>query len=190
MSRSAIKSTSPRRTTWAETFQSADLAAVRIVARTARSSCGRVCAIAISKLGNGWLYLLIFAVILVRSGLLGLHVICLCSANVVISHFLYPFIKRRYRRLRPFEVDPQLRSLLETLDEHSFPSGHAMTLASVLTPIAIFWPATAMSSMGIVISVAWSQIATAHHYPSDVLAGSALGFCVAYPTTTYIDSFW
>jgi undecaprenyl-diphosphatase len=166
------------------------LEAVRIVSRTARSTSGRLCAIGISKLGNGWLYLFLAALILARWGVPGYRIIVLATTNAAVMHCLYPNIKRRYRRLRPFKVDPKLPSLLATLDEHSFPSGHAMTLTAVLAPIVILWPAMAISGVLMASCLAWSRVATAHHYPSDVFAGAVLGICVGYPISVCIISFW
>jgi hypothetical protein len=44
---------------WAKRFLAADLAAVRIVSRSARSTIGRALAIIINKLGNGWIYVIL-----------------------------------------------------------------------------------------------------------------------------------
>ena len=132
---------------WIETLQEADLEAVRILSRTARSRAGRLCAIGISKLGNGWIYILLAVVVFAHWGLSGYKVILCAGVNAGVTHSLYPLIKRRYRRRRPFKVDPELSSLLATLDEHSFPSGHAMTLAAVLTPIVMLWPAAAIPAV-------------------------------------------
>ena len=104
-----------------------------------------MCAIGISKLGNGWIYILLAVAVFAHWGLSGYKVILCAGVNAGVTHSLYPLIKRRYRRRRPFKVDPELSSLLATLDEHSFPSGHAMTLAAVLTPIVMLWPAAANS---------------------------------------------
>jgi undecaprenyl-diphosphatase len=71
--------------------------------------------------------------------------------------------------------------LLATLDEHSFPSGHAMTLFAVLAPIVILWPSMAISGVLMASCLAWSRAATAHHYPSDLFAGVVLGICAGYP---------
>jgi len=38
--------------------------------------------------------------------------------------------------------------------------------------------------------MAWSRMATAHHYPSDVLGGVALGIVLAYPLSTYLLAIW
>jgi undecaprenyl-diphosphatase len=175
---------------WIETLQAADLEAVRILSRTARSRVGRLCAIGISKLGNGWIYIVLAAMVFARWGLAGYKVILCAGINAGVTHSLYPLIKRRYRRRRPFKVDPELSSLLATLDEHSFPSGHAMTLAAVLTPIVMLWPSAAIPAVVMFAGLAWSRIATAHHYPSDVLAGAVLGIGLAYPISLGFNAVW
>lgn len=180
----------PRLALWVETLQAADLEAVRILSRTAHSSVGRLCAIGISKLGNGWIYILLAALIFAHWGLAGYKVILFATANAFVTHCLYPLIKRRYRRRRPFIVDPELASLLATLDEHSFPSGHTMTLSAVLVPIVMLWPSLVIPAVLMVVCVAWSRIATAHHYPSDVLAGAFLGVCLGYPISLAAISIW
>jgi undecaprenyl-diphosphatase len=33
--------------------------------------------------------------------------------------------------------------------------------------------------------MAWARLASAHHYPSDVAVGAALGVAVSYPISVY-----
>jgi undecaprenyl-diphosphatase len=179
-----------RAANWVGKLQKADLEAVRVVSRTASSSGGRLCAVGISKLGDGWLYPLLAALIFAGWGLSGYRIVMLAVANAALLHGLYPFIKRRFRRLRPFTVDPKLTSLLATLDEHSFPSGHVMTLTGVLAPIVILWPVTATLAVLMACCLAWARIATAHHFPSDVVAGAVLGVGVGYPISVCFISLW
>ncbi|WP_294537533.1 phosphatase PAP2 family protein [uncultured Rhodoblastus sp.] len=181
---------SPRMGRWIETLQEADLESVRILSRTAQGPVGRRCAIVISKLGNGWFYLFLAALLFARWGWGGARIVLLACVNAGVMHSLYPRLKRRYRRRRPFRVDPELSSLLATLDEHSFPSGHAMTLSAVLAPIVMLWPAMAVPGAMMWLSLAWSRVATAHHYPSDVLAGALLGLGLGYPVSAGILSLW
>ncbi|WP_018407035.1 phosphatase PAP2 family protein [Methylocystis rosea] len=176
--------------TWGQRLLDLDLAAVHLFSRTARSAIGRFLAVAISKLGNGWIYLILAPIVLVGLGWHGLHVAALAGLNAALLHMLYPIIKRRFGRRRPFHVDARLPSLLKTLDDHSFPSGHAMTLTGVLAPIVIAWPATTLSAGLLLLSMAWSRIATAHHYPSDVAAGVALGAGLSYPLARGILAYW
>lgn len=175
---------------WRRRFLEADLAAVRFVSRSARPATGRALAIIISKLGNGWIYLILGAIVFQVMGREALPVIALAGVNAALLHCLFPIIKRRIGRPRPFHVDPQLPSLLKILDEHSFPSGHTMTLSGVLVPIVIAWPSITASAATLVLSMAWSRIATAHHYPSDVVAGAALGVVMAYPLSICFFAFW
>jgi undecaprenyl-diphosphatase len=65
-----------------------------------------------------------------------------------------------------------------------------MTLTGVLTPIVLAWPAVTVSAVVLVLSMAWSRIATAHHYPTDVVAGVALGMAVAVPLSSYALAFF
>ena len=176
--------------TWGQRLIQLDLAAVHLFSRTARPAIGRFLAVAISKLGNGWIYLILLPIVLIGLGWQGLHVAALAGVNAALLHILYPIIKRRFCRKRPFHVDARLPSLLKTLDDHSFPSGHAMTLTGVLAPIVIAWPATTIAAGMLILSMAWSRIATAHHYPSDVAAGVALGAGLSYPLASGILAYW
>lgn len=178
------------KTLWAERLRYADLAAVRIISRSARPKVGRASAIAISKLGNSWLYPILVTVVFEGLGRTGFRVVFLGCLNAGLLHCLFPYIKRRIGRPRPFRVDPHLQSLLAVLDEHSFPSGHTMTLSGVLTPIVLVWPGAAISAVMLMALMAWSRIATAHHYPSDIFAGAALGVLLSYPLSTLVLAFW
>jgi undecaprenyl-diphosphatase len=170
---------------WLQRCADFDLAAVHLFSRSARSTFSRTMAIAISKLGNGWIYLILAPIVLIGLGRQGLHVALLAGVNAALLHCLYPMLKRRFGRRRPFHVDARLPSLLKTLDESSFPSGHAMTLTGVLAPIVLAWPAATVSAAVLLLSMAWSRIATSHHYPSDVIAGVGLGAALSYPLSSY-----
>ena len=110
-------------TPWLSRLIEADLAAVRrMSAFAARSPVGRALAIAISKLGNGFIYPILAAIVVAEWGWDGgKRMILLAAVNAALMHILL-LIKRRFKRLRPFKVDPRPPSLLKTLDEHSFPA--------------------------------------------------------------------
>jgi undecaprenyl-diphosphatase len=185
-----VKSDKSLKTLWAGRLLDADLAAVRFISRSARSTIGRASAIGISKLGNGWIYPILGAIILAWLGAAGFRVVVLGGLNALLLHCLFPFIKRRIGRPRPFRVDPQLSSLLAVLDEHSFPSGHTMTLSGVLVPIVLIWPAAVLTAIALLSCMAWSRIATAHHYPSDIFAGAILGIVLGYPLSMCVLAVW
>ena len=184
----ALGTLAPRATFWGSKLVAADLAAVRRISAAAeRSPAGRMFAVAISKLGNGRIYPILAAIIFAAWGWDdGKRMILLAAANAALTHVLYPIIKRRFKRLRPFKVDPRVPSLLDTLDEHSFPSGHAMPLTGVLVPIVLVWPGCFGVALALIALMGWARIASGHHYPTDICAGAALGFGMSYPLSVWI----
>ncbi len=62
----------------------------------------------------------------------------------------------------------------------SFPSGHAASAAAFATGVALESPAWGAVVAPIAVSVAASRVYTGVHFPSDVLAGAALGACAAF----------
>jgi len=162
-----------------------ELAVVHGFAQTARPKACRCFAIGISWLGNGLIYLAIAGSSLAIGGGRAISVIGIGALNAGLLHSVYPLIKRWVARPRPYQRDPTLRPLLKVLDEHSFPSGHAMTLMAALVPLVVAFPQTLAFAVAIWLLTAWARLASAHHYPSDVAAGTALGASVAYPISVY-----
>ncbi len=158
-----------------------ELAIVHGFAATARPRALRRLAIALSWLGNGWAYAVIAIGSLAAAGLRALPVIGVGALTAGLLHCLYPSIKRRVARPRPYRRDPSLRPLLRALDEYSFPSGHAMTMTAALMPMVLAFPTMLPAAMTVWLLLAWARLASAHHYPSDVIVGATLGASVSYP---------
>lgn len=175
---------------WLSRALDADLAAVRLIARSAKPPLGRASAILMSRLGNGWIYPLLALAVFEVLGREALPAALIAGLNAVLLHCLYPYVKRRIGRPRPYHADPRLRSLLAVLDEHSFPSGHMMTLSGVLVPIVLVWPSAAPAAAVLLLAMAWSRIATAHHYPSDIVAGALLGGVLTCPLSFGLLAVW
>lgn len=158
-----------------------ELAIVHCFALTARPPALRRFAIALSWLGNGWAYAVIAFSSLASVGSRAVPAITIGALNAGILHCLYPSLKRRVARPRPYQRDPSLRPLLRALDEYSFPSGHAMTMTAALMPLVLLFPSTIFVAVLVWLLLAWARLACAHHYPSDVIVGATLGASVAYP---------
>jgi membrane-associated phospholipid phosphatase len=163
----------------------ADLWFVRLCVATARPALGRRLAVAFSRIGNGGLYPVLATLLILGWGARGRDAMIAAAINVGLVHSVYPAIKRRAGRLRPFQAHADLEPLLETLDEHSFPSGHVMTLTAALVPIVLALPATLPLSLAAWCAMAWARLASAHHYPSDIFAGAAFALVVSYPLSKY-----
>ena len=63
----------------------------------------------------------------------------------------------------------------KVLDKYSFPSGHTLSAAAVGTSFALSLPPVLPLVVIGWLLIAWSRIALAHHYPSDVVAGGVAG---------------
>jgi undecaprenyl-diphosphatase len=189
--RSGLSPLGVRLSIWAAKFADLDLRAVRTISASARRPLTKNFAIAVSKLGNGWIYPLLAVLIFAQwEWQDARRIVALAALNAALMHIIYPLVKKRFKRLRPFKVDPRLPSLLPTLDEHSFPSGHAMTLTGVLAPIVLLWPAMMFSAVVMACCMAWSRIATGHHYPSDVAAGVLFGVCLGVPLSNTLIAYF
>ena len=105
------------------------------------------------------------------------------SLAVALAQAVYAIGKRLVARPRPFATDQTVESLGVPLDQYSFPSGHCMTAAAVCVAIGTAFPLSIPAGIALVVLVGWARIACAHHYPTDVLAGAALGAGIALPVS-------
>ncbi|MEV6006504.1 phosphatase PAP2 family protein [Streptomyces sp. NPDC051976] len=88
--------------------------------------------------------------------------------------------KGAVRRARPLlDAVPVIRQLRRQPVTSSFPSGHAASAAAFAAGLAIESPRWGAVVAPVAAGVAFSRIYTGVHYPSDVLAGAALGLGAA-----------
>ncbi len=134
---------------------------------------------AASRLGDGPLW---FAVVLLlpwvdtaRGGMHALHIVAVSAVNLAI----YGAVKRWTARPRPFKGCPGIRACARSLDEHSFPSGHALHAVAFAVLLADFYPAAAVPVWAFAAFTAVSRVMLGLHYPSDVAAGALIGGAVA-----------
>ncbi|MFF3987767.1 bifunctional phosphatase PAP2/diacylglycerol kinase family protein [Streptomyces sp. NPDC001797] len=89
--------------------------------------------------------------------------------------------KRSVRRPRPLlDPVPAVRHLKRQPITTSFPSGHAASAAAFAAGVALESPAWGAVVAPVAFSVAMSRVYTGVHFPSDVLAGAALGVGAAF----------
>ena len=88
-------------------------------------------------------------------------------------------IKRMIGRARPLMtgvLDPYLFSpFVWRADYASLPSGHATTAFAALVAFGTLWPRTRSVMWIYALVIAVSRVVVTAHYPSDVLAGAAVG---------------
>ena len=175
---------------FAEAFRAVDMQVVHVATWSAKPPTLKYLAGTITKLCNGWIYPILSVIILLRWGVFGIRIIASALATAALLHSFYPGLKRYFLRARPFVADATLPIPFAPLDRYSFPSGHTMTMTGVLVPIVAYWPAILPATLVMGCGLAWSRLATAHHYPSDVLAGAALGLAVGYPVALCFIWLW
>ncbi|MFD5069932.1 bifunctional phosphatase PAP2/diacylglycerol kinase family protein [Streptomyces sp. NPDC058369] len=89
--------------------------------------------------------------------------------------------KGAVRRQRPIlDAVPVIRQLKRQPVTTSFPSGHAASAAAFATGVALESKGWGAVVAPIALSVAASRVYTGVHYPSDVVAGAALGVGAAF----------
>jgi undecaprenyl-diphosphatase len=97
--------------------------------------------------------------------------------------------KRTVRRPRPaLDPVPVVRQLKRQPITTSFPSGHSASAAAFATGVALESPAWGAAVAPVAASVALSRVYTGVHFPSDVLAGAALGVGAAFAVRSMVPT--
>jgi undecaprenyl-diphosphatase len=133
----------------------------------------------ISRLGDGMFWYLLMSALIVADGLQGLAASAHLAATGLIALTLYKLLKRWTRRPRPFASDARIRAWVAPLDEFSFPSGHTLHAVAFTVVALAHYPMLAWVLIPFTASVAASRVVLGLHYPSDVLAATAIGVALA-----------
>jgi undecaprenyl-diphosphatase len=163
-----------------------ELEIVRNCAVAANYRVPRTATRVLNHLGNGWIYIPIAAALLEFEHARAPRIIGAACLAAALAHAIHAVLKRSFCRRRPFVRLPTLVPLTRSLDRYSFPSGHCMTMTSVLVPVVFatpaVWPAAAVS----LCMLAGARLISSHHYVSDVIFGSMLGAVVALPFANWL----
>ena len=129
----------------------------------------------ITHLGDGgylWIAIGIALLFFKKTRPVGISVLLALLINLFITNI---GLKNIIARPRPFNVNPELITLIKHPSSFSFPSGHtsgSLTAAMVLyhlMPKKIGVPAVVLATM-----IAFSRMYVGVHYPTDVLGGIAV----------------
>lgn len=134
---------------------------------------------AVSRLGDGifW-YSLMLALLLTYEREAALAVLHLALVGMVCT-LTYKAVKRSTLRPRPYEVLSAVALGAPPLDAFSFPSGHTLHAVAFTLIATAYFPWLAVLLLPFTLLVAASRVVLGLHYPSDVLAGAAIGALIA-----------
>ncbi len=87
--------------------------------------------------------------------------------------------KYAYWTIRPFQLDPELRTLFPTPNHPSYPAAHACYSTTAAAMLGAFFPRDAETMAAFARDAAESRIWAGIHYRSDIVAGAELARAVA-----------
>jgi undecaprenyl-diphosphatase len=130
---------------------------------------------AISRLGDGVFWYSLMTVIALVGGWRGVAVAVQMAVTGLTALMLYRVLKRWTRRPRPFRTCPGVIAHVPPLDEFSFPSGHTLQAVAFTVVAVAHYPILAPFLIGFAALIGASRVVLGLHYPSDVLAATAIG---------------
>jgi undecaprenyl-diphosphatase len=172
-----------RAMTWAQTVLARfDLAEYRLCrsfnSRLSRGPLLPLLRVA-SRIGNGLVWYLLMLLLPLLYGAAGLRCALVMAAAGGIGVLLYRWLKHRLVRERPFIRHPGITLAMTPLDRYSFPSGHTLHAVSFAWQASVHFPELAWVLLPFAALIASSRVVLGLHYPSDVLAGAAIGGALA-----------
>ncbi|HEY4863879.1 MAG TPA: YegS/Rv2252/BmrU family lipid kinase [Candidatus Dormibacteraeota bacterium] len=110
-------------------------------------------------------------------------------ALAVASALVNGPLKLLSRRRRPAATVPRRATpWVRRPVTYSFPSGHTASACAFVTGASLELPRLTLPLGGLACAVAYSRLHTRVHYPTDVLAGAALGVATAVATRRLADA--
>jgi undecaprenyl-diphosphatase len=119
-------------------------------------------------------------------------VMILLASILAIGTIITLFLKHYFERLRPLKIlgDKNVNTFFEKIYYNAFPSEHTQIAFSVCTFMFVivrkYWYWYLILALG----VSFERIYAGSHFPSDVLAGAAIGILSAYATIVLFRKYF
>lgn len=134
----------------------------------------------VSRLGDGILWYAMMGAVLAIDGWRAVLPVAHMLAVGAVGLVAYKWLKARTARPRPYRVHHAIRLGADPLDAFSFPSGHTLHAVAFAILFAAYYPPLAAVVVPFAFLVAASRLVLGLHYPSDVIAGAAIGATLAF----------
>lgn len=132
-----------------------------------------------SRLGDGLIWYTLILVLPLMFGRAAVKPAIVMALTGALGVLVYALLKRVFVRERPFITHAAIDRGAAPLDRYSFPSGHTLHAVSFTWQACAHFPELAWVLVPLAALIAGSRVVLGLHYPSDVLAGAAIGAALA-----------
>lgn len=132
-----------------------------------------------SRLGDGIIWYLLLVMLPLLYGAAAVRPAIVMALTGALGVAIYATLKRIFVRERPFITHSAIDLAAAPLDRYSFPSGHTLHAVSFAWQASAHFPELGWVLIPLAGLIAGSRVVLGLHYPSDVLAGAALGAALA-----------
>jgi undecaprenyl-diphosphatase len=141
-----------------------------------------------SRMGDGIIWYVLVGVLPLLYGRAAMRPAISMAITGITGLLIYKWLKHTLLRERPFIRHPGITLAMPPLDRYSFPSGHTLHAVAFTWQAVAFFPELAWVLIPIAGLIAASRVVLGLHYPSDVLAGGAIGAGLA-TSAIFIQNF-
>lgn len=132
-----------------------------------------------SRLGDGVIWYAMLALLPLLYGSEAVRPAIVMALTGALGVGLYKALKHVFVRERPFITHSSISLAAAPLDRYSFPSGHTLHAVSFTWQAVAYFPELGWVLVPLATLIAASRVVLGLHYPTDVIAGAAIGFALA-----------
>jgi undecaprenyl-diphosphatase len=132
-----------------------------------------------SRLGNGVAWYTLVAALPLLYGRAAVRPAIGMALTGILGVLIYQRLKHTLLRERPFIRHAGITLAMPPLDRYSFPSGHTLHAVAFTWQAVALFPQLGWVLIPLATLIAVSRVVLGLHYPSDVVAGGAIGAALA-----------
>jgi undecaprenyl-diphosphatase len=138
----------------------------------------RIASIWFTRLGDGWLWYSMAALILAIGGEQRYRALATASFASLAGIALFKCVKQICRRARPCDEEPHCWATILPPDQFSFPSGHTITAFAIAVSLGHLYPHAEACLLLVAACIGVSRVLLGMHFLSDVVAGALFGAAI------------
>ncbi len=131
-----------------------------------------------SRLGDGLIWYVVILALPLLYGRTAVWPALVMASTGIAGLGLYKVLKHTLVRERPFMTHANIDLAMAPLDRYSFPSGHTLHAVCFTVQVTAHFPVLGWVLIPLTLLIAGSRTVLGLHYPTDVLAGAAIGLAL------------